>query len=206
MPEIEQQLHKLLSERVLILDGAMGTMIQRLKLDEQDFRGPRFAEHPRPLKGCNDLLVLTQPDAIEKIHLGYLEAGADIIETNTFNATAVSLADYGLEAEAYAINVSAARVARHAVERSRQKTPARPRFVAGSIGPTSRTASLSPDVNNPAYRGIAFDQLVQAYYDQVRGLVDGGVDLLLPETTFDTLNLKACLFAIAKLFDDRGIR
>ncbi|MEK7229058.1 MAG: homocysteine S-methyltransferase family protein, partial [Candidatus Binatota bacterium] len=195
-----------LSERILVLDGAMGTMIQALKCDEKDFRGERFANHGRPLKGCNDLLSMTQPDAVEKIHRDYLEAGVDIIETNTFNANAVSLSDYGLEAEAYALNVAAARVARQAVDRIARRRPDKPRFVAGSIGPTNRTASLSPDVNDPAFRAVTFDQLVQAYYDQIRGLVDGGVDFLLPETTFDTLNLKACLFAIAKLFEERRIR
>jgi 5-methyltetrahydrofolate--homocysteine methyltransferase len=205
MGETEGRLRRFLSERILLLDGAMGTMIQALKCDEKDFRSERFGDHPRPLKGCNDLLSLTRPDAIEKIHWDYLEAGADIIETNTFNANAISLSDYGLEKEVYAINVAAAQLARRAVERMDRRTPERPRFVAGAIGPTNRTASLSPDVNNPAYRAVTFDQLVQAYYDQVRGLVDGGVDLLLPETTFDTLNLKACLFAIAKLFEERGI-
>ncbi|MEK7209891.1 MAG: methionine synthase, partial [Candidatus Binatota bacterium] len=205
MGETERIFRQLLSERILLFDGAMGTMIQSLKCDEKDFRGERFTNHGRPLKGCNDLLSLTRPDAIGKIHQGYLEAGADIIETNTFNANAISLSDYGLEAEAYAINVAAAEIARRVADRMNQKSTDKPRFVAGSIGPTNRTASLSPDVNNPAYRGVTFDQLVQAYYDQIRGLVDGGVDLLLPETTFDTLNLKACLFAIAKLFEERGI-
>jgi len=206
MGETEKIFRQLLSERILVLDGAMGTMIQALKCDEKDFRGERFANHGRPLKGCNDLLSMTQPDAVEKIHRDYLEAGVDIIETNTFNANAVSLSDYGLEAEAYALNVAAARVARQAVDRVARRTPDKPRFVAGSIGPTNRTASLSPDVNDPAFRAVTFDQLVQAYYDQIRGLVDGGVDFLLPETTFDTLNLKACLFAIAKLFEERRIR
>jgi len=180
------------------MDGAMGTMIQALKCDEKDFRGARFADHHRPLKGCNDLLSMTQPEAVAEIHEKYLEAGADIIETNTFNANAISLSDYGLEEAAYGINVAAAELARRAVERIHRKTPERPRFVAGSMGPTNRTASLSPDVSNPAYRAVTFDRLVQAYYDQARGLVDGGVDLLLPETTFDTLNLKACLFAVTK--------
>ena len=188
------------------MDGAMGTMIQALKCDEKDFRGARFADHHRPLKGCNDLLSMTQPEAVAEIHEKYLEAGADIIETNTFNANAISLSDYGLEEEAYGINVAAAGLARRAVERIQRKTPEGPRFVAGSMGPTNRTASLSPDVSNPAYRAVTFDRLVQAYYDQARGLVDGGVDLLLPETTFDTLNLKACLFALTKLFEERGVR
>jgi 5-methyltetrahydrofolate--homocysteine methyltransferase len=181
-------------------------MIQALNLDEKDFRGKRFANHSRPLKGCNDLLSITQPGAIEKIHREYLEAGSDIIETNTFNSNAISLADYGLEGEAYNINVAAAKVARRAVEDANRKSPDRPRFVAGAMGPTNRTASLSPDVNNPAFRAVTFDELVQAYSDQARGLLDGGVDLLLPETSFDTLNLKACLFAIDKLLGELGIR
>src|SRR5712691_7044965 len=193
-----------LQQRILILDGAMGTMIQRYKLDERAFRGSRFADHPRDLKGANDLLSLTQPQVIEEIHLAYLEAGADIIETNTFNAQAISMADYGLEAQVYDMNLAAARLARKAVDAF--STAEQPRFVAGSIGPTNRTASLSPDVNNPAFRGTSFNELVAAYYEQVRGLVDGGVDILLPETTFDTLNLKAALFAIEKFFDDRGVR
>ena len=193
-----------LQQRILILDGAMGTMIQRYKLDERAFRGSQFADHPRDLKGANDLLSLTQPQVIEEIHRAYLEAGADIIETNTFNAQAISMADYGLEAQVYDMNLAAARLARKAADD--YSTPEQPRFVAGSIGPTNRTASLSPDVNNPAFRGTSFDELVAAYYEQVRGLVDGGVDILLPETTFDTLNLKAALFAIEKFFDDRSVR
>ncbi|HET7711104.1 MAG TPA: methionine synthase [Thermoanaerobaculia bacterium] len=193
-----------LSRRILILDGAMGTMIQRHRLDEREFRGKRFAEHPRDLKGANDLLCLTRPDIIESIHRQYLEAGADIIETNTFNAQAISLADYGLESLAYEINRSAAEIAKRAADV--YSTSERPRFVAGALGPTNRTASLSPDVNNPSLRTVTFDELVAAYYDEARGLVDGGVDILLPETTFDTLNLKAAIFAIEKLFDDRGIR
>ena len=206
MKEVEQKLRDLLKERILVLDGAMGTMIQTLRLEEADFRGERFAGHGRPLKGCNDLLSITRPEAIEKIHLQYLEAGADIIETNTFNSNAISLADYGLEPQAYEMNVAAGKVARGALNRFCREKPGRTGFVAGAIGPTNRTASLSPDVNDPGFRAVTFDQLVQAYTDQVRGLVDGGVDLLLPETTFDTLNLKACLFAIAKLFEERAIR
>jgi len=206
MGKIEETFKQLLSERILIIDGAMGTMIQALKLDEAAFRGKRFAQHSRPLKGCNDLLSVTRPEAIEKIHRSFLAAGADIIETNSFNANAISLSDYGLESEVYAVNLAAAQIARRAADAATQKTPEKPRFVAGAIGPTNRTASLSPDVNNPAYRGVTFDRLVEAYYEQTRGLVDGGADLLLPETTFDTLNLKACLFAIAKFFDDRRVR
>src|SRR5581483_11009591 len=191
-----------LRQRILIIDGAMGTMIQRYKLDEPAYRGARFARHPRDLKGANDLLSLTQPRIIEEIHRAYLDAGADIIETNTFNAQAISIADYGLEAHVYDMNLAAARIARNAADACTD----RPRFVAGSIGPTNRNASLSPDVDNPAFRAVTFDALVDASYEQVRGLVDGGVDILLPETTFDTLNLKAALFAIQKLFDDRGVR
>jgi len=206
MGDSVKQIQDLISERILLFDGATGTMIQGLNLDEKDFRGKRFANHSRPLKGCNDLLSITQPGAIEKFHREYLEAGSDIIETNSFNSNAISLADYGLEGEAYNINVAAAKVARRAVEDANRKTPGKPRFVAGSIGPTNRTASLSPDVNNPAYRAVTFDELVQAYSDQARGLLDGGVDLLLPETSFDTLNLKACLFALDKLLRERCTR
>jgi 5-methyltetrahydrofolate--homocysteine methyltransferase len=206
MNKTERMLRELLAQRILLFDGAMGTMIQRLKLDEQDFRAAQYANHNRPLKGCNDLLCVTQPDAIAAIHSAYLEAGADIIETNSFNSTAISLADYGLESQAYVLNLAASQVARRAVDAFNLKTPDQPRFVAGAIGPTNRTASLSPDVNSPAYRAVTFSQLVEAYGEQIRGLIDGGVDLLLPETTFDTLNLKACLFAIEKLFEEENIR
>ncbi|HXA19477.1 MAG TPA: methionine synthase [Thermoanaerobaculia bacterium] len=203
-PDRTAELSHLLDRRILILDGAMGTMIQRYRLDEAGYRGARFANHPRDLKGANDVLCLTNPAVVEEIHRQYLEAGADIIETNTFNAQAISLADYDLVEYAYDINLAAARLARKAVDAC--STPDRPRFVAGSLGPTNRTASLSPDVNNPAFRGVTFDELVDAYYDQTRGLVDGGADILMPETTFDTLNLKAALFAIEKYFADTGIR
>jgi 5-methyltetrahydrofolate--homocysteine methyltransferase len=206
MTDTENTLRRLLSQRIVLFDGAMGTMIQRLKFDEQDFRGRQYVNHSRPLKGCNDLLSVTQPESIAQIHAAYLEAGADIIETNSFNSTAISLTDYGLEGEAYDVNLAAARVARRAVDAFNLKTPDRPRFVAGAIGPTNRTASLSPDVNSPAYRAVSFCQLVEAYEDQVRGLIDGGADLLLPETTFDTLNLKACLFAIEKVFSEKNVR
>ncbi|MGH7844965.1 MAG: homocysteine S-methyltransferase family protein, partial [Candidatus Binatia bacterium] len=205
MTVTNSELRGLLERRILIIDGAMGTMIQGLGAAEEDFRGKQFLHHERPLMGCNDLLVVTQPNAIEKIHQAYLEAGADIIETNTFNSNAISLADYALEAHAYEINLAGAQVARRAATYCARKTPDRPRFVAGAIGPTNRTASLSPDVNNPGYRAVTFDQLVAAYYDQTRGLLDGRVDLLLAETTFDTLNLKACLFAISQLFEERGV-
>jgi len=191
----------LLRERIVILDGAMGTMIQTYKLGEADYRGTRFADHPADLKGNNDLLVLTKPEVIEEIHLQYLQAGADIIETDTFNANAISMKDYGLERLAYELNVAAARVARSAVAKA-----GGPRFVAGAIGPMSKTLSISRDVNDPAARDVTFDIVMDAYYEQVRGLMDGGVDLLLAETTFDTLNLKAALFAIDKYFTDTGKR
>ena len=201
-----ETLERLLAERIVILDGAMGTAIQAHGLDEDGFRGEEFAGHPRGLQGCNDLLSITQPGIIEEIHRDYLDAGADIIETNTFNASGVSLADYGLEGHVYAINKAAAEVARKAAAAATGRTPDRPRFVAGSMGPTNRTASLSPDVENPAFRAITFRELADAYYEQARGLLDGGVDLLAVETTFDTLNLKAALFAIRRCFDERGAR
>jgi 5-methyltetrahydrofolate--homocysteine methyltransferase len=197
------RLHTLLATRILLLDGAMGTMIQRRTLGEQDFRGERFRDHPRDLKGNGDVLVLTRPDVVGAIHREYLEAGADIIETNTFSSTAIAQADYGLEAFAYELNVAGARVARNAVEEWSRKTPGRPRFVAGAIGPTNRTLSISPDVNNPALRAVSFDQMRDAYRDQVRGLMDGGADLLLIETIFDTLNAKAAIAAILETFDER---
>jgi 5-methyltetrahydrofolate--homocysteine methyltransferase len=199
-------LAELLKQRILIIDGAMGTMIQAHRLQEADYRGREFADHPRDLKGCNDLLSITQPAVVEGIHRKYLEAGADIVETNTFNATAISLADYGLESAAYDINLAAARVARRAADAATAAEPARPRFVAGAIGPMTRSASMSRDVNDPGARQVTFTQLEAAYHDQVRGLVEGGVDLLLPETAFDTLNLKAALFAIARYFDETGRR
>src|SRR5919106_2784450 len=188
-----QQLEQLLSRRILLLDGAMGTMIQRHRLAEADFRSERFRHHPRDLQGDNDLLSLTQPDVIMAIHHAYLEAGSDIIETNTFTATAVAQADYGLESISYELNVQAAKLAKHAAAEWTARTPDKLRFVAGSIGPTNRTLSLSPDVNDPAFRTLTFDQLREAYAEQVRGLIDGGVDLLLIETIFDTLNAKAAI-------------
>jgi 5-methyltetrahydrofolate--homocysteine methyltransferase len=197
-------LQRLLRERILIFDGAMGTMIQGYGLDEAAFRGSRFRDHPQDLQGCNDLLSLTRPEVIEEIHSAYLQAGADIIETNTFTAQAISLADYGLQEHAFAMNKAAAEVARRAADRMTRQTPRQPRFVAGSIGPTNKTASLSPDVDDPAFRAVTFDELQEAYYQQVRGLVEGGVDLLAAETAFDTLNLKAALFAIQRCFDEGG--
>jgi 5-methyltetrahydrofolate--homocysteine methyltransferase len=193
------------AERILIIDGAMGTMIQRHKLGEKDFRGERFARHNRDVKGNNDLLVLTRPALIAEIHDGYLAAGADIIETNTFNAQRISLADYGMESLAYEINVAAARLARKAADAWSKRTPQRPRFVAGAVGPTNRTASISPDVANPGYRNISFDDLREAYGEQVRGLIEGGVDIILIETIFDTLNAKAAGLATLEAFDEAGV-
>jgi 5-methyltetrahydrofolate--homocysteine methyltransferase len=200
-------IEKLLSQRILIIDGAMGTMIQRHKLTEADYRGKRFAEWPSDLKGNNDLLCLTQPEIIEGIHLQYLEAGADIIETNTFNAQQVSMADYHMSELSFEINVAAAKCARNAVAKYWDKHPERNKetgpFVAGAIGPMNKTLSLSPDVNNPGFRAIHFDEVANAYYEQVKGLVEGGVDLLLIETIFDTLNAKAAIYAVKKFFRDQ---
>ena len=195
VPAKIQQLKKLLAERIVYLDGAMGTMIQTFKLEENDFRGERFQDHPVDLKGNNDLLTLTRPDVIESIHRDFLEAGSDIIETNTFSSTAIAQADYKLESIVYELNKSAAALARNVADEVSKKE-GRPTFVAGAIGPTNRTCSMSPDVNKPEYRAVTFDQLVEDYGEQIKGLVDGGVDLLLPETVFDTLNLKAAIFAI----------
>lgn len=192
-------------EHILILDGAMGTMIQRYKLDEASYRGSRFKDHPRDLKGNNDLLVLTQPKIISEIHNAYLEAGADIVETNTFNAQAISQSDYGLEDFAYEMNVTAAKLAREAADTWTKKTPDKPRFVAGAVGPTNRTASISPDVNNLGFRNVNFDELVEAYATQARGLIDGGVDIILIETVFDTLNAKAAGYAVEQVFDELGV-
>jgi 5-methyltetrahydrofolate--homocysteine methyltransferase len=191
--------------RILILDGAMGTMIQRYKLDEAGYRGERFKNHPRDLKGNNDLLVLSEPKIIGEIHNAYFEAGADIVETNTFNAQAISQADYGLESIAQELNVAAAKLAREAADAWTKKTPEKPRFVAGAIGPTNRTASISPDVNNPGFRNVSFDELVEAYATQTRGLIEGGVDTILIETIFDTLNAKAAGFAVEQVFDETGV-
>ncbi|MEM9981615.1 MAG: methionine synthase, partial [Bacteroidota bacterium] len=191
-------IHEILKERILVLDGAMGTMIQRYKLEENDYRGERFKDFPHDLKGNNDLLSLTQPQVIKDIHKAYLEVGTDIIETNTFNANAVSMADYHMEKWVYELNYQSAKIAKEAAEEITQLTPEQPRFVAGSLGPTTKTTSLSPDVNNPGYRAITFDELVEAYAEQLKGLVEGGSDIILVETIFDTLNAKAALFAIAR--------
>lgn len=193
-----------LQERILIIDGAMGTMIQRHKLSEEDYRGERFANWHCDVKGNNDLLCITQPQIIEGIHKQYLEAGADIIETNTFSSTSIAQADYEMQSLAYELNVAAAQCARRAADEYTAKNPLKPRFVAGAIGPLNKTLSLSPDVNNPGFRSVTFDEVVAAYYDQVRGLVDGGVDVLLIETIFDTLNAKAAIFAIKKYFRETG--
>ena len=192
-------------ERILILDGAMGTMIQRYRLDEAGYRGERFKDFGRDLKGNNDLLVLSRPEIISEIHNAYFEAGADIAETNTFNAQAISQADYGLEDIAYEMNLAAAKLAREAADAWTAKTPDRPRFVAGAIGPTNRTASISPDVNNPGFRNVSFDELVGAYSVQTRGLIEGGVDTILIETVFDTLNAKAAGYAVEQVFDALGV-
>lgn len=201
-------IRKQLEQRILVIDGAMGTMIQRHKLEEADYRGQRFAHWPKDVKGNNDLLCITRPDIIEEIHLQYLEAGADIIETNTFSAQRISMADYGMEEFCYEMNVEAALCARRAVERNSEYIihPQGTKFIAGAIGPTNRTLSLSPDVNNPGFRAVTFDEVAEAYYEQIRGLVDGGVDVLLIETIFDTLNAKAAVYAAMKYFEHHDIR
>lgn len=189
-------IREIIKHRILVLDGAMGTMIQRYKLEEEDFRKGWFENHPKPLKGNNDLLVLTRPDIIKAIHKEYLEAGADIIETNTFSGTSIAQADYGLEKYAYDINYHGAKIAKEVCQEMTEKNPDKPRFVAGSIGPTNVTLSISPNVNDPGFRSTTFDKMVLAYEEQVKGLIDGGADILLIETIFDTLNAKAALFAV----------
>ncbi|WP_206093158.1 homocysteine S-methyltransferase family protein, partial [Pseudomonas viridiflava] len=193
-----------LKQRILILDGGMGTMIQSYRLEEQDYRGKRFADWPSDVKGNNDLLILTRPDVIGAIEKEYLDAGADILETNTFNATQVSQADYGMESIVYELNVEGARLARKVADAKTLETPDKPRFVAGVLGPTSRTCSLSPDVNNPGYRNVTFDELVENYTEATRGLIEGGADLILIETIFDTLNAKAAIFAVQGVFEELG--
>lgn len=196
----------LLPQRILVLDGAMGTMIQRYKLEEEDFRKGWFDNHPSPLKGNNDLLSLTRPDIIKEIHRQYFEAGADIVETNTFSGTWIAQADYELQSAVYDINYHGAKIAREVADEFTRENPGKPRFVAGSIGPTNRTASISPDVNDPGFRGISFDELVHAYKEQVNALMDGGVDILLVETVFDTLNAKAALYAIDEVYGQRNTK
>lgn len=198
------EIREILKERVLVLDGAMGTMIQRYKLEEADFRKGWFENHPDSLKGNNDLLVLTRPDIIKAVHAEYLEAGADIIETNTFSGTSIAQADYNLERIAYDINFHGAKVAKEVCAEFTAKNPDKPRFVAGSIGPTNVTLSISPDVNDPGFRNTTFDKMVTAYSEQVKGLIEGGADILLVETIFDTLNAKAALFAIENVQAELG--
>jgi 5-methyltetrahydrofolate--homocysteine methyltransferase len=197
---IREQLNK----RILILDGAMGTMIQRYKLEEKDFRNDALKDHPKPLQGNNDLLSITRPDVIKAIHAQYFEAGADIVETNTFSGTTIAQADYGLEHLVYDINYQSAKIAREVADEFTTKTPDKPRYVAGAMGPTNRTASLSPDVNDPGYRAVTFDELKIAYKEQAKALIDGGVELILIETIFDTLNAKAALFAVDELMEELG--
>ena len=193
-----------LQNRILVLDGAMGTMIQRYKLNEEDFRGDRFKNSKVDLKGNNDLLSVTQPQIVKEIHEKYLEAGADIVETNTFSGTTIAQADYNLENAVYDINFESARLAKEVCETFTQKNPDKPRFVAGAMGPTNKTASMSPDVSRPEYRAISFDELATAYNQQARGLIDGGADLLLIETVFDTLNAKAAIFGVLELYEETG--
>ncbi|MBP7173725.1 MAG: homocysteine S-methyltransferase family protein [Cloacibacterium sp.] len=200
-----KQLYQALSERILILDGAMGTMIQRHKFEEEDYRGEQFKNWESPLKGNNDMLSLTQPQAIEEIHRQYLEAGADIIETNTFSGTTIAMADYHMEEYVYELNYQSAKIARKVCDEFTTKNPEKPRFAAGSIGPTNRTLSLSPDVNDPGYRAVTFEELRLAYKQQAEALLDGGSDILLVETIFDTLNAKAALFAIDEIREERNI-
>jgi len=202
----ENILKEILLRRIMVLDGAYGTLVQSHKLSESDYRGKRFADHPKDIKGCHDVVSITRPDVIESIHRHYLEAGADIITTNSFTATSLSLADYGLEDAAYEINLAAARVARKAADEATAQDPHKPRFVAGSLGPTNRSASISPDVNDPSFRNVTFEQLANAYYEAARGLVDGGAHILMIETVFDTLNAKAALFGIENLFDHTGVK
>lgn len=202
---MKPDLRALAQQRILILDGAMGTMIQRYHLEENDFRNDALKSHPFPLKGNNDLLALTRPELLREIHDAYFQAGADIAETNTFSSTRIAQADYGLEDYVYQLNFESARIARESADAFTAAHPAKPRYVAGSIGPTNRTASLSPDVNNPGYRAIDFEQLQAAYREQIQGLLDGGVDALLIETVFDTLNAKAALFAAMEEMDARGV-
>ena len=199
-----KKIEDILKERILILDGAMGTMIQRHKLEEEDFRGDRFKNHSHLLKGNNDLLSITRPDIIKEIHAQYFQAGADIAETNTFSGTTIAQADYHLEHIVYELNFQSAKIAKEVAVEFTKKEPDKPRFVAGAVGPTNRTLSISPNVNDPGFRAVTFDQLKVAYKEQVKGLMDGGADLLLVETIFDTLNAKAALFGIQELFDEEG--
>jgi 5-methyltetrahydrofolate--homocysteine methyltransferase len=198
-------IYKAINERILVLDGAMGTMLQRYNFTEEDFRGARFKNFPHPLKGNNDLLSITQPEAIKDVHRQYFAAGADIVETNTFSGTTIGMADYHLEDLVYELNYESAKLAREVADEFTAANPDKPRFVAGSIGPTNRTASMSPDVNDPGYRAVTFDDLLIAYKEQTKALIAGGCDLLLVETIFDTLNAKAALYAIEEVKDELGL-
>ncbi len=202
---MREQIEKILKERILVLDGAMGTMIQAFQFGEEDYRGERFRDYEILLKGNNDLLSLTQPGAIKEIHRKYLEAGADIIETNTFSGTTIAMADYAMEELVYELNYESARLAKEVAAEFSRKEPHKPRFVAGSMGPTNKTASMSPDVNDPGFRAVTFEELRVAYKQQAEALLDGGADLLLVETVFDTLNAKAALFAIEEIKEERGL-
>jgi 5-methyltetrahydrofolate--homocysteine methyltransferase len=195
---------QVLRERILILDGAMGTMLQQYNFSEEDFRGERFTDHPVSVKGNNDLLCITQPEAVASVHRAYFEAGADMVETNTFSGTSIAMADYQMEDHVYDINFQAARIARAVADDVTREQPDKPRFVAGAMGPTNKTASMSPDVNDPGFRAISFEDLRKAYKEQAEALIDGGVDCLLVETVFDTLNAKAALFAIDEIREERG--
>tara|TARA_B100000674_G_scaffold464683_1_gene446920 strand:+ start:34094 stop:35098 length:1005 start_codon:yes stop_codon:yes gene_type:complete len=202
---VKPKIKDILKKRILVLDGAMGSLIQTYKLEEEDFRGERFKNHSHPLKGNNDLLAIVRPDVLKEIHAQYLEAGADILETNTFSGTTIAQADYALEEAVYDINFHSARVAKEIADEYTLKTPNKPRYVAGAIGPTNRTLSISPDVNDPGFRAITWDEMVTAYKEQTSALIDGGVDILLVETIFDTLNAKACLYAIDEIFEEKNI-
>ena len=202
---MKKQIGEILKERIMILDGAMGTMIQAYKFDEEDYRGERFKDYEVLLKGNNDLLTLTQPEAIKEIHRKYFEAGADIVETNTFSGTTIAMADYAMEDLVYELNYESARIAKEVALEFTAREPHKPRFVAGSMGPTNKTASMSPDVNDPGFRAVTFEELRKAYKQQGEALLDGGADILLVETVFDTLNAKAALFAIEEIKDERGI-
>ncbi len=203
--QVKSNIYQAIKERILVLDGAMGTMLQRNKFEEEDFRGERFKDFPHPLKGNNDLLSITQPEAVKEVHRLYFQAGADIVETNTFSGTTIGMADYHMEDLVYELNYQSAKIAREVADEFTAKNPERPRFVAGSIGPTNRTASMSPEVNDPGYRAVTFDDLRIAYKQQVNALIDGGSDVLLVETIFDTLNAKAALFAIEEVKEERNL-
>ncbi|HCC32130.1 MAG TPA: hypothetical protein DEQ03_19070, partial [Marinilabiliales bacterium] len=206
MSRQKSQIEEIIKQRIVVLDGATGTMIQRYKLTEADFRGEEFKNHPVDLKGNNDLLSLTRPDVCKEIHRMFLDAGSDIIETNTFNSTRISQADYSMEHLVYRINVQAAKNAREMADEYTAKNPAKPRFVAGSMGPTNKTASISPDVNDPSKRSVTFDQLVEAYQEQAEGLIEGGADILLIETVFDILNAKAAYVGVLNAFEKRNTK